>query len=69
MGFQNETLPLDSEATLNCDVRKQKKSSEPQIFWLKDNHQLAPGNERFEVINRGTLKISGFCDTYFIGFF
>ena len=55
-GPQNQTLPINSIATLFCSVSGDPM---PNILWLKNGRVLPMADSRFTIIDGGTLQISG----------
>lgn len=54
-GPQNQTLPVNSVAMLQCSA---SGDPPPTIHWFKDNRQLGLGDPRFALLDSGTLQIS-----------
>lgn len=55
-GPQNQTLPLNSVALLQCTASGDPM---PVVRWFKDGHPLALNEPRFTQLDSGTLQISG----------
>ena len=55
-GPQNQTLPLNSVALLQCTASGDPL---PLVRWFKDGHPLALNEPRFTQLDSGTLQISG----------
>lgn len=60
-GPQNQTLPINSVATLFCYA---SGDPAPKILWLKNGRVLPMADSRFTIIDGGTLQISGIYDRY-----
>lgn len=55
LGPANQTLPLNTEVLLPCEA---SGSPTPSIRWLFNSGQI-PNNQRFNVMDSGSLKIDG----------
>ena len=54
-GPQNQTLPIDSVAMLQCHS---SGDPPPRINWLKNNRPLSDRDPRIAILDSGTLQIS-----------
>lgn len=55
-GPQNQTLPINSVAMLQCSA---SGDPPPTIRWYKDNRILTQRDPRLALLDSGTLQISG----------
>ena len=55
-GPQNQTLPVDSVATLSCSASGEPA---PVISWYRDQRIIPPRDRRFTILQSGALQITG----------
>ena len=62
-GPQNQTLPTDGSAVLPCLASGQPA---PNIIWLKGRSPLSTRDRRINVVESGSLEISGTTLQYYV---
>jgi len=55
-GPQNQTLPVNSVATLSCSASGEPS---PVISWYRNHRVIPPHDHRFTILQSGALQITG----------